>query len=144
VARGERRGVAREPRGPAVRDRRQPLVERDARCLDQIGQRACEVAVAAVTEAVAGHLDRRAEAILVEQPGELAALVLVEHGLGDREAPVVELAFQVVPVECCDSSGAHARMDARASGDVRPACSTRESSRVPSSPDVSLQERAGR
>jgi hypothetical protein len=45
-----------------------------------------EVAVAAVAEAVAGHVDGRAEAPVVEQRGERGALAGVEQRVGDGEA----------------------------------------------------------
>ena len=65
-----------------------------------------EVAVAAVAEAVAGHVDRRAEAPAVEQLGEPGGLGGGQQRRGDGEPAVVELGGQVVPVE-----GVDARLD---------------------------------
>ena len=62
-----------------------------------------EVAVAAVAEPVAGHVDRRAEAAAVEQVRELVRLAVVEQRLGEREAAGVELVAEVVPVEIVDA-----------------------------------------
>ena len=84
-------------------DRRQPAVERPAQVGDGVGERMVEVAVAAVAEAVAGHLDRRAEAAAVEQVRELLRLAVVEQRLGEREAAGVELVAEVVPREVVDA-----------------------------------------
>src|SRR5204862_1236769 len=59
--------VAAQALGPGVGDRRQAAVERRAQLRDRLRERVLEVAVAAVAEAVAGHVDRRAEAAAVEQ-----------------------------------------------------------------------------
>ena len=68
----EREGVAgaAEQRRPLVRDRREVAVERAAQLGDRVRERMLEVAIAAVAEAMAGHVDRRAEAAAVEQVGE--------------------------------------------------------------------------
>src|SRR4030088_2298663 len=74
VRRGERRVLAGEQVGPPVGDRGPLLLERGPRALEELRQRMPEVAIAAVTEAMAGHIDRRAEPVTVEQVGELDAL----------------------------------------------------------------------
>jgi hypothetical protein len=56
-----------------------------------------EVPVAAVAEAVAGHVDRRTELPSVEEAGELLALALGQKRAGDGEAAFVQLAGEVVP-----------------------------------------------
>jgi hypothetical protein len=58
-----------------------------------------EVAVAAVAEAVAGHVDGGAEAAAVEQRGERLALGGVEQAVGDGEAVAVEALAEIVPVQ---------------------------------------------
>jgi hypothetical protein len=73
-----------------------------------------EVAVAAVAEAVAGHVDRRAEAVAVEQRGEEAALLRGEHGRREGEAALVERSDERGPVEGVDAGGqVHARATGR-------------------------------
>jgi len=69
-----------------------------------------EVAVAAIAEAVARHLDRRPEPVALEQVRELDALTLGQDGLSDREALLVELALQLVPIQPADAAG-HAVKD---------------------------------
>ena len=66
-----------------------------------------EVAVAAVAEAVAGHVDGGAEAPVVEQRGERGALAGVEQRVGDGEAVGVEVVAESRPVE--GVGGEHAR-----------------------------------
>src|SRR4051794_34494927 len=70
----ERRAVAAQQRRPVVRDRREVAVEALAQLGDRRGQRMVEVAIAPVAEAMAGHVDRRAEAAAVELRGEVVAL----------------------------------------------------------------------
>ena len=62
-----------------------------------------EVAVAALAEAVAGHVDRAAEAPAVEQVGQVLGLARVEQRRGDRVAVVVEALVQLGPVERVDA-----------------------------------------
>lgn len=62
-----------------------------------------EVAVAAVAEAVAGHVDRRAKLAAFEQVGQLTALVGVQQGFADREPPAVESGAQLVPGQRVDT-----------------------------------------
>jgi hypothetical protein len=70
-----------------------------------------EVAVAAVAEAVAGHVDRRPEAPALEQGGQVAALGRAQQRLGHGEAAGVELLLEVVPGQRVD-----ALLDARRRG----------------------------
>ncbi len=59
-----------------------------------------EIPVASVSEAVAGHLDRRAEVlVVVEQVGELAALALAQQRRRDHVPVGVKLGRQIGPVE---------------------------------------------
>jgi hypothetical protein len=58
-----------------------------------------EVAVAAVSEAVTGHVDRRPEPAVVGQVGEVAVLLVAQHRLGDRVALLVESGAQRRPVQ---------------------------------------------
>jgi hypothetical protein len=81
------------------------LVEGAARPGDERRQRVREVAVAAVAEAVPGHVDRRPEGVAVEQRRELPALVRVEHRVGDGEALRVEAGLKCRPVERVDAPG---------------------------------------
>ena len=71
----EREGVVvtAEQARPVVRDRREVPVERAAQLGDRVRQRVVEVAVAAVAEAIAGHVDGGAEAPAVEQVGQRVA-----------------------------------------------------------------------
>jgi len=62
-----------------------------------------EVAVATVAEAVTGHLDGRAEALSVEEVGQLLALAGVQQRHGDRVAVRVEPGAQRIPVEGVDA-----------------------------------------
>ena len=62
-----------------------------------------EVAVAAVAEAVAGHVDRGAEAAPVEEVRQRLALGRAEERLGDREPALLELLAQVLPGERVDA-----------------------------------------
>jgi hypothetical protein len=77
-------------------------VEGAAQLGDGVGQRVVEVAVAAVAEAMAGHVDRRAEAPAFEQVGQLVRLVAIQQRRGDGVGLVVELLAQRVPVERID------------------------------------------
>ena len=74
-------------------------VERAAQGGDGLRQRVVEVAVAALTEAVARHLDRRPKPPAVEQIGQLRALGGGEDLVGYREATGVELGADLLPVE---------------------------------------------
>ena len=70
---------------------------------DRLRERVVEVAVAAVAEAVAGHVDRRAEAVvLVEDRDEAAAGVGVEQATGDGTTDVVQAGRHRIPVERID------------------------------------------
>src|SRR6185503_18311706 len=81
----EREGVAADPLGPGVGDRREAPVERAAQRFDRVRQRALEIAVAPVAEAVAGHVDRRAEVAAVEEAGEFGGLGVGEQRGGHGE-----------------------------------------------------------
>ncbi|HEY2869349.1 MAG TPA: hypothetical protein VGJ11_07560 [Gaiellales bacterium] len=100
--------VAQLPR-PAVGGLGQRRVERAAGGGDGIRQRVVEVAVRALAEAVAAHLDGRAEAAVIEASGELRALVGGEDGRCLDEAVVVQPRLQGGPVEggdaVCDRVG---------------------------------------
>jgi hypothetical protein len=100
----EREGgiVTSQSRRPVVGDRGEVAVEGRAQLADRVRQRVVEVAVAAVAEAVAAHVDRRAEAPAVEEIGQLRGLTSVQERLGDRMALVVELLAQSFPVERVD------------------------------------------
>src|SRR4051794_21299796 len=102
-----------QTRRPRVGDRRELPVEGAPQRADRLRQRMVEVAVAAVAEAIAGHVDRRAEAAAVEQLGELGALAGTQDRLGDREALSVELLPQGAPLESVDAVG-HSRSHDRA------------------------------
>jgi hypothetical protein len=84
-----------------------------------------EVAVAAVAEAMTGHVDRRAEPPVLEQRREVVALVRVQEGIGDGEAAVVERRAERVPVEGVDAvrerggGGRHKEANAAGACDVR-------------------------
>lgn len=81
-------------------DPRQVRVERAAQCRDRVRQWMVEIPVASVSEAVAGHLDRRAEVlVVVEQVGELAALALAQQRRRDHVPVGVKLGRQIGPVE---------------------------------------------
>ena len=80
-------------------------VERGPQRADDRRQRVVEVAIPALAEAVTGHVDRGAEAAVLEQLGELVALVGGQHRGGRREAALVELPGQLVPVEGVDAVG---------------------------------------
>jgi hypothetical protein len=95
----ERVGGAAQALRPAVGDRREPAVEALAQLADRRRERVVEVAVAAVAEAVAGHVDGGAEAPLVEQGGERGALAGVQQRVGDGEAVGVEAVGESGPVE---------------------------------------------
>jgi hypothetical protein len=64
-----------------------------------------EVAVAAVAEAVARHVDRRAKAPTVEEACEALAFSGGQQRVGDRKAAVVELRPQAGPVQHVDAWG---------------------------------------
>jgi len=99
----ERERRAADPLRPGVGHGREVGVERAAQPFDGVGQRVLEVPVAPVPEAVAGHVDRRAEAPAVEQFGERRGLGVGEQRRGHGEAALVELRGQVVPVEGVDA-----------------------------------------
>jgi hypothetical protein len=98
-----------QPLGPLVGDRREAAVEAVAQLGDRPRQRVVEVAVAAVAEAVTGHLDGRPEPAVVEEAGEPGALGLAEQPLGDGEAAAVELGGQLAPVERLDPAPQRSR-----------------------------------
>ena len=98
-------GGAAQPLRPAVGDRRQVAVEARAQRRDRLGERVVEVAVAAVAEAVACHVEGGAESAVVEQRGEVVALGGVEQRLGDRKPVTVEAFVEGGPVE--GVGGAH-------------------------------------
>lgn len=102
VGRRERRVLARKQIGPAVSDRRELLIERDSRALDEVGKRMREVAISTITEAVARHIDRGAKPVTIEQVSQPDALLRAEQGLGHSEPLLVELAHQLRPVELAD------------------------------------------
>ena len=102
-ARAGRRPRRRRAGPTSVRDRREVAVERARAARRSLRQRVVEVAVAAVAEAVARHVDRRAEAPAVEQVGERLAFGAVRSGARDRESARVELLAQVVPGERVDA-----------------------------------------
>jgi hypothetical protein len=105
VGQRERVGRVAQQARPAVGDRREVAVERAAQLRDRGRQRVLEVAVAAVPEAVAGHVDGGAEAAAVEEVGEVRALSLVQQRLADREPARVELVGEVNPGERVDARG---------------------------------------
>ena len=91
-------GVA-ESIGPIPCDRQQLAVERRAHLHDPVGHRVREVPVGALPEPVSGHVDRRAEPLLLApHRGELGAFGRVEDRPGLGAAVVVELGGQCGPV----------------------------------------------
>ena len=73
------------PPVPLVRDPGQPRVEGTAQTLDQIGERVSEVAILALAEAMACHVDVAAEMLFMRvEGGDICALSrsekLLDHG----------------------------------------------------------------
>jgi hypothetical protein len=79
------------------------LVEGGPDGIDQRRQRVGEVTVAAIPEAMARHVDRRAKPGSVEQVGKLPALLSVQDLLGDSESALVELVTEALPVQGVNS-----------------------------------------
>src|SRR5690349_19188236 len=97
VRAGERLLGPAQPRGPAVRDRRQLRIKGVAQSGDEVGQRICEVTIATLTEAMPRHVDRRTKDTRIEQLDERAALGGAQEGSADCEAALVELSAQLDP-----------------------------------------------
>jgi len=97
--------VAAEQGRPVIRNGREVPVERSAQLGDRVRQRVVEVAIAAVAEAMAGHVDRRAEAPAVEQIRQRRAFTVAQERVADGEAALAELAAQILPVQRVDAPG---------------------------------------
>jgi hypothetical protein len=108
------RGRLFEPGRPVPGDREQVRPERRSQFVHGRWQRAREVPVLPLPEAMAGHVDGRAEPLdlVVERP-EVPALVRVENGPGGGDAEVVEGADCATPVELVDAPSERSDRGAR-------------------------------
>ena len=99
-------GGAAKPLGPVAGDGQEVRPEGCPQVSDEVRERWGEVAVLALAEAVAGHVDGRPEQlVVVVEPGDGSALVGAEDGTRDGATEVVEIGGNVGPREPVDPSG---------------------------------------
>ena len=113
---------------PAIRDMGQVRIEGGSKRLDQVGKRACEVAVLPLAKAMTRHVDRLAKAIVfVVEGGRRLALPRREQARDPNMTLRIEHAAEALPIE-----GSHSGANALARGVHAPSVDDRPAPRKPS------------